>query len=67
MVGFGFVTCLWFWWLRFEVVGSCGCGSGQWQWVLILQCWVSVLQWLGFSNGGWWLNFSDNGGGWRWP
>ena len=26
---FGFVTCLWFWWLGFEVVGGGGCGSGS--------------------------------------
>ena len=31
---FGFVTCLWFWWLGFEVVGSGGCGCGLWWLVL---------------------------------
>ena len=40
-----------------------GCnGWWQWQWQ-----WVSVFQWLGISNGGWWFGFSDNGGGLWWP
>ena len=36
------------WWLV-AVAGAVGSG----QWVSVLQCWVSVLQWLGFSDGGW--------------
>ena len=31
---FGFVTCLWFWWLGFEVVGNGGYGSGLW-WLVV--------------------------------
>ena len=62
--GFGFVICLWFWWLGVKVVGGGdnGCGGG---WVI--GCWV------GFVASGLWLVvggvffffpfFSFNGGG----